>query len=116
MRRSLPLAERLRVREPCSTSWDQVHGDERSRFCSACNKQVHNVAALTRAEAEALVLTRRPGERICLHVHVRKSDGAILLADGYAIPTRPRARRGLAVVATAGATALAACAGQEHLA
>ena len=107
----MPLAEALRVKTPCTEGWDTMaaHG-ERARHCVACVRTVHDVAKLTRAEAISLVEARSRGESVCVHLHVRRTDGAILLADGHAFrhEARAEASRFLPFVA-AGAAALVAC-------
>ncbi len=45
----------LRVAMPCPVPWSSMAGDERIRFCDRCRKNVYNVAALSPAEALALV-------------------------------------------------------------
>ena len=85
------------------------------RFCAHCTRVVHDVATMTRAEAIALARALGRGERICRRVSRRRSDGAILTAEGFLEPEAPapRASKRLVAMATAGATALAACAGPE---
>ena len=59
-------------------------GREVARHCAQCDRDVHEVARLTRREAEILARRRTHDARVCLRVHVRKRDGAVLLADGHA--------------------------------
>ncbi len=89
---------------------EQGTGEER-RFCTACERHVHDASKLTRREVEALLAARAAGERICFHLHVRRTDGAILLADGHAVPPRARVA-GLAAIAAA--ATLAACASPQQ--
>jgi hypothetical protein len=90
-----------------------MHGDDRVRTCAACNREVIDVSALTRSEAEALAHRREAGERICTLVRVRVSDGAIRLADGYALPSEMQGTFGAGAVTTAlvaaGAAVALAC-------
>lgn len=85
------------------------------RHCGRCDLVVHDVASLTRAEAEELVGARERGQRVCLHVHVRRTDGAILVADGHV--EREPIRRGppsrMIAAAVAAATAMTACSTNE---
>jgi hypothetical protein len=112
--RRLPLADRLCVREPCDmlSGWDEMPGDERTRFCGSCQRDVHDVSRLTRDQVETL-LRAHDGARLCVRLRVRRTDGAILLADGHAHPSRQLATRSrmgaLAISATA---ALTACTSQ----
>ena len=110
--RRLPLVDRLRVRTPCDVGWDNMDalddlgGD---RHCARCDLTVHDVSAMTRAEVETLLEARERGERVCLHLVVRESDHAVLVADGYVERPRraPPSRMIAAAVATA--TAMTAC-------
>lgn len=107
--RRLPLADRLRVRTPCDVGWDAMDDLGTHRHCARCDLTVHDVSAMTRAEVETLLEARERGERVCLHLVVRESDHAVLVADGYVERTRrpPPSRMIAAAVATA--TAMTAC-------
>lgn len=111
----LPVVDQLRVRAPCEVPWETMEAREDGRHCVQCARVVHDVATMTRAEAIALAGALDRGERICRRVSRRRSDGAILTADGFLVPDAPppRVSRRLVAMATAGATALAACAGPE---
>ncbi|HYD01917.1 MAG TPA: hypothetical protein VEB22_11885 [Phycisphaerales bacterium] len=83
---SLPLLDRIQIASPCDVRWEEMTGDERSRRCARCSLDVHNLAGLTRAEAERL-LTRRfnPEGRetagcFCAQIY-RRADGTVLTAD-----------------------------------
>lgn len=96
-------------------------GTERTRFCASCDLDVHDTSRFTRDEVEALFRKRREGDRLCIRLHVRESDGAVLLADGAVLPSRALTRkRGMATAAltmaaaAAGASSLAACASPPH--
>jgi hypothetical protein len=88
--------DHLRVASPCPTSWNQMAGDDRVRFCDLCNLHVYNIARLSRKEAEALISNTEG--RICARLY-RRSDGTILTKD---CPVGLRAiRRSIARVAGA---------------
>jgi hypothetical protein len=82
------LLDDVRIASPCQASWDDMIGDDRVRFCGQCTKNVYNLSALPRDEAEALVrqtLSRdeaREGlnESICVRLY-RRADGTVLTAD-----------------------------------
>jgi hypothetical protein len=100
--RSLPVLEDIRVASPCHARWDEMTGDEQSRFCGSCKKNVYNLSAMTREAAEALVRSRE-GE-LCVRYY-RRADGTVLTADCSVGVRRKRVQ----LVAAAGAvTALAA--------
>lgn len=57
----------LHVREPCHESWDAMPGDDRTRYCDRCRKEVHDLSARTADEAEDLLTAaRRNGTRLCV--------------------------------------------------
>lgn len=68
----------LRVASPCTASWEGMSGDERKRLCALCGLHVHNVAALTRVEVEALV--NGADGRLCLRLY-RRADGTVITRD-----------------------------------
>jgi hypothetical protein len=77
-RARLPVLDQIRVASPCTASWNEMTGDDRTRHCGACQKSVYNLSDMTRAEAEALIIERN-GE-LCVRYYQR-ADGTILLAD-----------------------------------
>jgi len=83
-RRELPMLDNLRVASPCSASWAAMKGDARVRFCGQCDKNVYNLSAMTRHEAQALIVDRE-GE-VCVRLYRRK-DGTVINAD-CAVGTR----------------------------
>jgi len=70
--------EQLRIATPCPARWEQMAGDDRVRFCQGCRKNVYNLSALPRSEAEALVA--RHAGKICA-LFYRRADGTVLTAD-----------------------------------
>lgn len=114
-RRALPLVDRLRVRTPCDVGWENMDADAagRDRHCARCDLTVHDVASMTRAEVEDLLEARERGERVCLHLHVRRLDGAVLVKDGHVTRghvVRPPPSRVIAAAAATMTAMTAACA------
>jgi hypothetical protein len=72
------LLENLRIATPCNADWDDMTGDDRVRFCGRCEKNVYNLSAMPRAEAEALVGAKEG--RMCVRFYQR-TDGTVLTAD-----------------------------------
>jgi hypothetical protein len=103
--RRLPLLERVTIASPCSASWEDMVGDERVRFCGSCSKNVYNLSAMPSAEAEALLAELETS--ICVRLY-RRADGTVLTTDCSVGVRKKRLRR--AIVATAGAGAMAAAA------
>lgn len=97
----------LRIASPCSASWDGMVGDERVRFCGQCQKNVYNVAGMTRDEAFAL-LRANAGGTVCMRLF-RRADGTVMTSDCPTGLKKKRVRRlamvagGLAAAATASA-------------
>ena len=99
---SLPILDQVSVASPCHVAWESMHGDDRTRFCDSCSKRVYNLSGMTRADAEALVVSCEG--KICIRFF-RRHDGTMLTADcpvGLA-----RVRRRMALVA-AGVVAIVA--------
>jgi hypothetical protein len=76
--RKLPLLDDIRIATPCSESWDGMVGTEQVRFCGGCMKNVYNLSAMTRDEAEA-VIREKEGD-LCARLYRRK-DGTVITAD-----------------------------------
>lgn len=100
--RRLPLLDDVRVASPCHARWDEMTGDEQSRHCARCDKNVYNLSAMTRESAEALI--RAKEGKICVR-YFRRTDGTILTAD---CPVGVRRKRVQLVAAAGAMTALAA--------
>jgi len=76
MRAAISFLDRVDVAAPCPASWDEMTGDDRTRFCDLCRKNVYNLSDMSRREAEALV--RVAGEqRTCIRFY-RRPDGTVL--------------------------------------
>lgn len=107
MGKPLPVValENLKVASPCHAAWDDMHGDERVRFCGSCQKNVFNLSEMSREDAEALI-TRTEG-RLCVRFY-RRGDGTVLTQDcpvGLAAVRRRLAWIGAAVAAGLGVVA-----------
>lgn len=105
-KRTLPMLDRIRVASPCNASWDEMLGDDRVRFCLSCEKNVYNLSAMTREEAERLLQERAGGE-LCVRYYQR-ADGTIMTQDCPVGARRKRRKKLALAVAGAGAMAFAA--------
>lgn len=99
--------KQIPIEEPCHQDWEQLRGDERRRFCSQCDKHVHNLSAMTKAQAQAL-LEREP--KLCVIYKYDEHDELVFEPE----PTRDQlqlqgARKLLAAAALAVPMLLAAC-------
>jgi hypothetical protein len=103
------MLDAVSVASPCSASWEDMVGDDRVRFCGSCQKNVFNLSAMTRGEAEAL-LVERDGDA-CVRLY-RRADGRVLTSDCPVGVRRKRVRRvagvAAALVGGGGGLALAA--------
>ncbi len=90
----IPL-DSIRIANPCRADWNKMAGDDRSRFCVSCAKNVYNLSEMTRAEAENLV-REREGE-LCVRFFQR-ADGTMITTD-CPIGIKPNRKRGRISVA-----------------
>jgi len=72
------ILDQVRIASPCSARWEDMTGDDRSRFCQHCQKHVFNLSAMSRAEAEQLV--REKEGRLCGRFYQRR-DGRMLTGN-----------------------------------
>jgi hypothetical protein len=87
------------VRVPCPVGWSSMRGTNVTRTCATCDRQVHDLSAMTSAEAETLLA----GDgRVCVRL-CRGADGRIITADR-------RAAFGIEKGPFAGASSIAALA------
>jgi len=71
--------DRISVAKPCSASWDEMTGDERSRLCAGCERQVYNISALTPMETRDLIASHE-GKRLCIRLF-KRTDGTVITRD-----------------------------------
>lgn len=91
----------VRFPSPCSEPWDAMAPRGCDRHCASCDKIVHDLAALTVDEAEALLDS---GEEVCVRAQVG-ADGVLTMKSG----TRGASRRMVAALGAGLALASAAC-------
>ncbi len=104
-RRALPVLETIKIASPCTASWDEMKGDDRVRFCGGCEKNVYNLSAMAREEAESLL--RAKEGNLCARLY-RRADGTVITADCPVGAKRVRRRR--LALATVGGGMLSAMA------
>ena len=85
--------EAISIKNPCPAEWDEMDGDERSRFCKLCKLNVYNISAMTREEAGAFIAQSEG--RVCGRFYQRP-DGTVLTKD-CSVARVSRARRMAAV-------------------
>jgi hypothetical protein len=72
------LLAQVKIASPCPARWEDMAGDERSRFCLQCNKHVYNLSAMS-ANAAADLVRAKEG-KLCARFY-RRADGTMLTAD-----------------------------------
>lgn len=77
--------QQLPIKNPCTQDWNSMEGSERQRFCGVCDKSVHNLLAMTKREAQAVLKRRRQGQRLCVR-YSAGDDGEILFQRQSLIP------------------------------
>ncbi|HKQ53816.1 MAG TPA: carboxypeptidase-like regulatory domain-containing protein [Pyrinomonadaceae bacterium] len=91
----------MRIASPCHVGWENMKGDDRTRFCGQCSLHVYNISAMTRDEVASLIANSEG--RICARLY-RRADGTVLTRD---CPLGLRAlRRRVSKAAGAAITAL----------
>lgn len=70
--------DQIRIASPCTASWDQMAGDDRSRFCGQCQLNVYNLSAMTQSEAQRLIEEKEG--RVCVRLH-KRFDGTVIVRD-----------------------------------
>src|SRR5262249_47684168 len=83
------------IAKPCPTTWSAMSGGETRRSCGLCERDVHNLSALTVAEAERLL--NDSGGRLCV-AFTRDARGRIVSTDR---PGKARLRTRLSIAAIA---------------
>lgn len=73
-----PVIDNVRVASPCTANWEEMAGDERVRFCSQCRLHVYNLSAMSRHDAQQLLMQR--GKHLCVRFY-RRADGTVLTRD-----------------------------------
>lgn len=68
----------LRIASPCPMNWENMTGDDRTRFCESCRLSVYNIAGMTEREVRALI-TKSEG-RICARIF-KRADGSVITRD-----------------------------------
>ena len=64
------------ISKPCEESWAEMQGSHRERHCSRCDKQVHNLPAMSSREIEKLVLASN-GQMCARLMH--RPDGSLVM-------------------------------------
>ncbi|MFT3694257.1 MAG: hypothetical protein QM831_14015 [Kofleriaceae bacterium] len=77
-RAKLPILDNIKIASPCRADWADMIGDDRSRHCHTCDKQVFDLSEMTREQAEALIVEKNG--KLCVK-YFQRHDGRIMTAD-----------------------------------
>ncbi|MEX1366397.1 MAG: hypothetical protein AB1Z98_24950 [Nannocystaceae bacterium] len=106
----------IEIPEPCHADWASMRPEDRGRYCFECKTKVHDLSAMTKAEAQRF-LERTAHEEVCVS-YEHAADGSLVFRAPPPPPApvvpisrlrRPRTMAA-AVVGAGMAAALAACA------
>lgn len=87
-----------------------MHGGKTRRHCERCERDVHNLSAMTRREADSVIARRAAGERVCVRYTVDE-DGQVEFRREPLIPAHLLLRgRQVAMGASLMASAMLGCA------
>ena len=70
--------DNIKIASPCTADWKFMLGNDLVRYCGQCDKNVYNLSAMTREQAESLI--RHMEGRLCVRYYMRR-DGTVLNAD-----------------------------------
>lgn len=81
-KRKKNLLERVRVPQPCDASWDEITEQRDAvsaqRLCEHCEREVHDLSQMTKAEAEDLIGNSKG--KVCVRL-VKDADGRTVTKD-----------------------------------
>lgn len=97
-RTALPLLDRIAIAAPCSARWSDMKGDDKVRFCGSCEKNVYDLSAMTRDEAEEKLQAL---ESPCVRFW-RRTDGRVMTQDCPVGVRRKRMRLAAAIAVGSG--------------
>lgn len=81
----------LSVNSPCTAEWDSMAGNEQVRFCTHCEKSVHNLSAMTRKDALRFVRANAAG--LCVRFYSDPRGRTVHTNDGPLYRITRRASR-----------------------
>lgn len=99
-------ASEIDIPEPCDEDWDRMTPAERGRFCSRCQKKVHDLSSMPESDAQALLDS---DDDICIS-YLASAGGDVRFQPERLVPLHRLARRAQVATAAGLSLALAACA------
>lgn len=107
------LLDRLQLSFRCHADWDAMEGSEQKRFCTHCQKYVHNLSEMTQENAESFMASQSGS---CVRM-IRRADGSTVMKN---CPKTTKLRNftaasGAAGIAASSAIVLSSCTEPEPL-
>lgn len=68
------------IATPCDSDWNDMHGDEKRRFCHKCSLFVYDMTRMDEREKLDLIRMAQNKDRVCARIYTRK-DGKVLTND-----------------------------------
>jgi len=68
----------IQIPSPCKMDWGLMTGDEQTRHCDHCAKNVYNISEMS--EQDALALINKTEGEICVRMY-RRRDGTVVTAE-----------------------------------
>lgn len=100
-------ASEIQIPEPCDADWDAMTPVERGRFCSDCQKKVHDLSAMPESDAQRFL--ESDDEDICIS-YLSNAAGEVRFQPERVVPLHRLVRRASMATAAGLSMALAACA------
>jgi hypothetical protein len=79
------ILEQFTIPDPCPMNWDDMDGDARTRYCTACGEHVHDLTAVTAEEAAGTI--RHQGAQVCGRLYARPDGTLTSLAGEISAPS-----------------------------
>ena len=81
------LLNQYTIPDPCPMDWDDMDGDDRSRYCTACGKHVHDLTTVTTEEAAGTI--RQQGAELCGRIYAQPDGTLTSSASEIVAPSHP---------------------------
>src|ERR1700733_2460408 len=69
------ISDKVCIAAPCQFGWENMIGNDATRFCGGCNLQVYNTSVISSAEVQNIL--NMDADQVCLRIY-RKADGTII--------------------------------------
>jgi hypothetical protein len=101
--------DQIHIPSPCEADWDAMTGNAARRYCSACEKHVHDLSTMSRAAAEKLVA----GGNVCVRLTLGP-DGRPVTHDPVRAWWKPARWAAAASLLISGTLAMASVSRDAH--